>query len=197
MSFASGLRAILRQDPDIIMVGEIRDTETAQMAIQAALTGHLVFSTLHTRDSAGAVTRMVELGVERFLLSSVLRGVVAQRLARKICPHCRVEGHLTPQQVEALAVKVPAERRSQLAVQWGEGCVECRYTGLFGRTGVFEVLDIGRRVRALISEGRDASEIAHAGQVEGMTSLREGAIRKLADGVTAFEEVVRITGEGE
>jgi general secretion pathway protein E len=197
VTFASALRAILRQDPDIIMVGEIRDTETAQMAVQAALTGHLVFSTVHTRDAAGAVTRLVELGVERFLLSSVLRGVLAQRLVRQVCADCSVEGALTPVQVEALALKVPIERRDQLRVRWGEGCPKCRHTGLYGRTGVFELLDVQRRVRQLINEGKDANEIAYAARVEGMASLREAAIRKLADGATTFEEVARLTADAQ
>jgi general secretion pathway protein E len=197
VTFATALRSILRQDPDIIMVGEIRDGETAQMAIQAALTGHLVFSTVHTRDAAGAVTRLAELGVERFLLSSVLRGVVAQRLVRCVCPHCQVEGFLTATQVTGLGLKVPSERRDQLRVHWGEGCVDCRYTGLYGRIGVFEMLDVGRRVRTLINEGRDATEIAHAARVEGMETLREAAIRKLAEGATTFEEVVRITADAQ
>jgi len=195
VSFASALRSILRQDPDIIMVGEIRDEETAQMAVQAALTGHLVFSTVHTRDASGAIIRLVELSVERFLLSSVLRGVLAQRLVRCICPHCAVEGLLSAAQVDALGIKVPMERREQLRVRWGEGCVECRYTGLYGRSGVFEMLDIGRRVRALINEGKDASEITHAARVEGMETLREAGIRKLAEGGTTFEEVVRLTAD--
>jgi general secretion pathway protein E len=195
VTFASALRAILRQDPDVIMVGEIRDAETAQMAVQAALTGHLVFSTVHTRDAAGAITRLAELGVERFLLASVLRGVLAQRLLRKICPHCGVDGFLSPAQVDALGIKVPVERREALAARWGEGCTECRHTGLYGRSGVFEMLDVGRRVRALISEGGDANEITHAARVEGMETLREAAIRKLAEGVTTFEEVVRLTAE--
>ena len=197
VTFATALRSILRQDPDIIMVGEIRDAETAQMAVQAALTGHLVFSTVHTRDAAGAVARLAELGVERFLLSSVLRGVVAQRLVRCICPHCAVEGFLTPTQVGGLGLKVPSERREQLRVRWGEGCVDCRYTGLYGRIGVFEMLDVGRRVRALINEGRDAADIAHAARVEGMETLREAAIRRLADGSTTYEEVVRVTADAQ
>ena len=195
VSFATALRAILRQDPDVIMVGEIRDAETAQMAVQAALTGHLVFSTVHTRDAAGAITRLVELGVERFLLASVLRGVLAQRLLRKICPHCAVDGLLAPAQVDALGLKIPVERREALAARWGEGCPECRHTGLYGRSGVFEMLDVGRRVRALLTEGKDANEITHAARVEGMETLREAAIRKLADGTTTFEEVVRLTAE--
>jgi general secretion pathway protein E len=195
VTFASALRAILRQDPDIIMVGEVRDAETALMAVQAALTGHLVFSTVHTRDAAGAITRLVELGVERFLLSSVLRGVLAQRLVRCICPHCGTDGTLTPAQVDALGIRVPMERRERLRARWGEGCVECRHTGLYGRSGVFEMLDVGRRIRTLINEGQSASELTHAARVEGMETLREAAIRKLADGETTFEEVVRLTAE--
>jgi general secretion pathway protein E len=195
VTFANALRAILRQDPDVIMVGEIRDAETANMAVQAALTGHLVFSTVHTRDAAGAVTRLVELGVERFLLSSVLRGVLAQRLVRQVCADCAVEGVLTAQQVEALQLKVPVERREELRVRWGEGCPKCRHTGLYGRSGVFELLDAGRRVRQLITEGKDANEIAYAARVEGMATLREAAIRKLAEGTTTFEEVVRLTAD--
>ena len=197
VSFASALRTILRQDPDVIMVGEIRDRETAQMAVQAALTGHLVFSTVHTRNAAGAVTRLVELGVEPFLLSSVLRGVMAQRLIRRICERCAVEGTLNADQVQALGLKVPVERRESLKVRWGEGCVECRHTGLYGRTGVFEMLDVGRRIRTLVNQGKGANEIAHAARIEGMEPLREAALRKLADGVTTYEEVARLTADVE
>jgi general secretion pathway protein E len=181
----------------VIMVGEIRDAETAQMAVQAALTGHLVFSTVHTRNAAGAVTRLLELGVERFLLASVLRGVVAQRLIRRICERCAVEGTLNPEQIAALGLKIPVERRESLKVRWGEGCPECRQTGLFGRTAVFEMLDVGRRIRALVSEARDANEIANAARIEGMQSLREAAVRRLAEGITTFAEVLRITADSE
>jgi general secretion pathway protein E len=167
------------------------------MAIQAALTGHLVFSTVHTRNAAGAITRLVELGVEPFLLSSVLRGVMAQRLIRRICTRCAVEGALTPEQINTLGLKVPVERRDRLRVRWGEGCVDCRHTGLYGRVGVFEMLDVGRRVRTLINEGKDASDIANAGRIEGMESLRDAALRKLADGVTPYEEVVRLAVDVE
>jgi general secretion pathway protein E len=197
VTFSNALRTILRQDPDIIMVGEIRDADTANMAVQAALTGHLVFSTLHTRNAAGAVTRLVELGVEPFLLSSVLRGVVAQRLIRRICMRCAVEGTLNPDQVAALGLKVPVERRERLLVRWGEGCVDCRQTGLYGRTGVFEMLDVGKRVRALINEGKDANEIDRAARIEGMENLREAALRKLAEGQTTYEEVARVTVDTE
>jgi general secretion pathway protein E len=193
LTFANALRSILRQDPDVIMVGEIRDGETAQMAVQAALTGHLVFSTVHTRDAAGAVTRLIDLGIEPFMLSSVLRGVVAQRLIRRICPHCAVDGFLSGEQVDALGLKIPVERRERLQVRFGEGCVECRHTGLRGRTGIFEMLDVGRRVRELIKKGHDANEIARASRIEGGRTLRESALRKLAQGVTTFEEVARST----
>ena len=179
------------------MVGEVRDAETAAMAVQAALTGHLVFSTVHTRNAAGAITRLVELGVEPFLLSSVLRGVVAQRLIRRICTRCGVDGTLTAEQVAALGIKLPSERRERLVVRWGEGCAECRYTGLYGRSGVFEMLDVGRSVRALINQGKDANEIHHAARIEGMESLREAALRKLAEGGTTFEEVARVTADTE
>ncbi len=197
VTFANALRAILRQDPDVIMVGEIRDAETAHMAVQAALTGHLVFSTVHTRNAAGAVTRLVELGVERFLLASVLRGVMAQRLIRRICERCAVEGTLNPEQIAALGLKVPVERRDSLRVRWGEGCPECRQTGLFGRMAVFEMLDVGRRIRLLVSEGRDANEIGHAARIEGMENLREAAVRRLAEGQTTFAEVLRVTADSE
>jgi len=197
ITFSTALRTILRQDPDIIMVGEIRDADTAQMAVQAALTGHLVFSTVHTRNAAGAITRLIELGVEPFLLSSVLRGVIAQRLVRRICERCAVEGCLNPDQVAALGIKVAVERRDRLRVRWGEGCVECRHTGLYGRVGVFEMLDVGRRIRSLINDGKDANEICEAGRIEGMESLRDSAIRALAEGATTFEEVVRLTADTE
>jgi len=197
LGFSGALRSILRQDPDVIMVGEIRDPETAQMAVQAALTGHLVLSTVHTRDAAGAVTRLVDLNVERFLLSSVLRGILAQRLLRQICPHCGVDGYLTPDQVSVLGLKVPIEQRERLEVRWGEGCVDCRHTGLHGRTGVFEMLDVGPRVRGLIKGGQDANEIARAARVEGMETLRESAMRKLAQGLTTFGEVARLTADME
>ncbi|TDJ16313.1 MAG: type II/IV secretion system protein [Deltaproteobacteria bacterium] len=197
ITFANALRTILRQDPDIIMVGEIRDSETAKMAVQSALTGHLVFSTVHTRNAASAVSRLTELGVEPFLLSSVLRGVVAQRLIRRICERCAVEGTLNIDQIHALGLKVPVEQRESLQVRWGEGCIDCRHTGLHGRTGVFEMLDVGRRIRGLINEGKDANEIARAARIEGMESLREAALRRLADGLTTYEEIVRLTADSE
>ena len=143
------------------------------------------------------MTRLVELGVEPFLLSSVLKGVLAQRLIRRVCPNCAVDGTLNPDQVAALGLKVPVERRDNLPVQSGEGCASCRYTGLYGRCGVFEMLDVGRRIRSLINDGRDANEITHAGRIEGMQLLHDAAVRKLAEGVTTFEEVARVTADAD
>ena len=196
ITFSSALRTILRQDPDIVMVGEIRDRETADNAIQAALTGHLVMSTIHTNDSAGAVTRLLDLGIEPFLVASTLVGVVAQRLLRTVCNRCKKRTLLTREQCVALHMQVPDGRDvPELPVWEGEGCVHCRHTGLLGRAGVYEVLPIGDRVRRLIVEKKDAGEIMRAARMDGMLTLREGAIKKMAQGVTTFSEVMRITAE--
>ncbi len=192
ISFAAALRHILRQDPDVIMVGEIRDGETAQYAIQAALTGHLVFSTLHTNDSASSISRLVDLGVERFLISSTLIGSMAQRLLRRICPHCPVERFLTADEVATLRLAVPAGKR--VKVKEGAGCHECRSTGYLGRSGIFEILPIDEGVKSLIVSGADSPEIKREAVKNGMRTLRQSALRKLAEGTTSFEEVVRVTG---
>src|SRR5947209_668901 len=192
ITFAGALRHILRQDPDVIMVGEIRDGETAQYAIQAALTGHLVFSTLHTNDAASSISRLVDLGVERFLISSTLIGSMAQRLLRRICPHCPVERHLTADEVATLRLAVPAGKR--VKVKEGAGCFECRGTGYIGRTGIFEILPMDEGVKNLVLQAADAPEIKREAIKNGMRTLRQSALRKLAEGVTTFEEVVRVTG---
>ncbi|HSL81909.1 MAG TPA: GspE/PulE family protein [Thermoanaerobaculia bacterium] len=192
ITFASAMRHILRQDPDVIMVGEIRDGETAQYAIQAALTGHLVFSTLHTNDAAASITRLSDLGVERYLVSSTLTGAMAQRLVRKICPHCTTERHLSEDEVRTLRISVPQGKR--VKVKEGEGCVECRGTGYLGRTGIFEILPIDEGVKELVARGADSPEIKREAVNRGMRTLRQSALRKLAEGVTTFEEVVRVTG---
>jgi general secretion pathway protein E len=192
ISFAGALRHILRQDPDVIMVGEIRDGETAQYSIQAALTGHLVFSTLHTNDAASSISRLVDLGVERFLISSTLVGSMAQRLLRRICPHCPIERHLTADEVATLRLAVPAGKR--VKVKEGGGCHECRGTGYLGRTGIFEILPIDDGVKSLIVAGADSPEIKREAVKNGMRTLRQSALRKLAEGTTSFEEVVRVTG---
>jgi general secretion pathway protein E len=192
IDFAHALRHILRQDPDIIMVGEIRDPETAQYAVQAALTGHLVFSTLHTNDAPTSITRLVDLGVERFLISSCLIGAMAQRLVRKICPHCVTERTLTTEEANALRISVPPGKR--IKVKEGAGCHDCRGTGYLGRTGIFEILRIDDAIKQLIIEGKDAPEIKREAMKLGMRTLRQAALKKLAEGITTFEEVVRVTG---
>ena len=192
ITFAAALRHILRQDPDVIMVGEIRDPETAQYAIQAALTGHLVFSTLHTNDASSSVSRLVDLGVERFLISSTLVGAMAQRLVRRICPHCTTERHLEPEEIAALRLAVPPGKR--VKVKEGEGCFECRNTGYLGRTGIFEIMPIDDALKNLIIGGADSPEVKREAVKNGMRTLRQSALRKLAEGVTTFEEVVRVTG---
>lgn len=192
-TFGTALRNVLRQDPDVIMVGEVRDPETAEGAVQAALTGHLVLSTLHTNDAVSAVSRMVDLGVYPFLLSGVLIGVVAQRLVRKVCVHCSVEELLTVEQVDHLRIK-GAEGR-QLKVRRGAGCVRCRGTGYRGRTGVFEVLKMTARLQRLVQDKAPAQELKREALNEGMMTLREYAIKKMAKGETTFEEVVAMTDE--
>ena len=192
ITFAAALRHILRQDPDVIMVGEIRDNETAQYAIQAALTGHLVFSTLHTNDAASSISRLADLGVERFLISSTLIGAMAQRLLRKICPHCATERFLEAEEVATLRLSVPAGKR--VKVKEGEGCFECRNTGYLGRTGIFEMMPLDDGIKNLIVQGSDAPEIKREAAKNGMRTLRQSALRKLAEGITTFEEVVRVTG---
>jgi len=191
MDFANGLRHVLRQDPDIIMVGEIRDSETAEYAVQAALTGHLVFSTLHTNDAPSAITRMADLGLKPYLISSTLAGVVAQRLVRKVCPHCPQDSHLTDNEVQALRLSVPRGKRVKVKV--GEGCFECRGTGFLGRTAVFEVLSVDEIIRPHILAGSDSTRIKRDAVNAGMRTLRQSALRKLAEGITSFEEVVRVT----
>ncbi len=195
VTFASALRNVLRQDPDVIMLGEIRDGETAEMAIQAALTGHLVFSTLHTNDAPAAITRLQDLGVPSFLISSTVVGVMAQRLVRKICDHCKKQTELAEEQAALIGVKLPAGSGRTLPVYFGEGCAHCRGTGFYGRTGVFELMPIDPGVRRLINEGADADAIRREAKANGMTPLREAGIRKLALGITSFDEVVRILGQ--
>ncbi|MCB1008326.1 MAG: type II/IV secretion system protein [Acidobacteria bacterium] len=192
IDFAGALRHILRQDPDVIMVGEIRDPETAQYAIQAALTGHLVFSTLHTNDASTSIGRLIDLGVERFLISSTLIGAMAQRLVRKICTHCIGERSLSADEAHTLRLAVPAGKK--IRVKEGQGCHECRGTGYLGRSGIFEILSIDETVKELIVLGKDAPEIKREAVKNGMRTLRQSALRKLAEGTTTFEEVVRVTG---
>ncbi len=191
ITFAAALRHILRQDPDIIMIGEIRDSETAQYAVQAALTGHLVFSTLHTNDATSSITRLVDLGVERFLISSTLIGTMAQRLVRRICGNCITDRFLEREEAETLRLSVPSGKR--IKVHEGEGCPECRATGYLGRSGIFEILAVDQKMKELVIDGADAPKLKREAATSGMQTLRQSALRKLADGVTTFEEVVRVT----
>jgi general secretion pathway protein E len=192
ITFAAALRHILRQDPDIIMVGEIRDAETAQYAIQAALTGHLVFSTLHTNDASSSISRLTDLGVERFMITSTLAGAMAQRLLRKICPHCALERYLERDEASTLRLSIPDGKR--VKVKEGKGCHQCRGTGYLGRSGIFEVLTIDDAIKELILKGADAPLIKREAVRHGMRTLRQSALRKLSEGVTTVEEVLRVTG---
>jgi len=190
LTFAGALRAFLRQDPDIIMVGEIRDTETAKIAVEAALTGHLVLSTLHTNDSSGAITRLVEMGVEPFLCASSVIGVLAQRLGRNICPNCK-EAYTPP--IESIRkFGLSAYTDSEITFYKGRGCDHCKMTGYRGRCGIFEVLVISDRVRGLILQRASTAEIRQAAMEEGMKSMQDDGLRKVLDGTTSIEECLRV-----
>ena len=192
LTFASGLRSIVRQDPDVIMVGEIRDLETAEIAIQAALTGHLVFSTLHTNDAPSAVTRLQDMGAEPYLLSSVLEGVVAQRLVRRICARCRVPHQ--PDAADLLAIGI--RDAGGVKLFRGAGCDACRGTGYKGRTAIYELLLISEEIRSLILRKAPAGEIRrHATDHRGLTTLREDGWAKAQAGITTVEELLRVTQE--
>lgn len=193
VTFGSALKNVLRQDPDIVMVGEIRDPETAENAVQAALTGHMVLSTLHTSEASGAIGRLLDLDVLPFLLSGVLIGIVAQRLVRKVCPHCAVDEVLSEEQ--ALALRIKGVRGRRLKVKRGEGCIKCRYTGHRGRTGLFEVMPITPRIARLIGEKAPQQEIKREALNDGMLTLRDYGVMKIARGETTFEEVMAVTDE--
>ena len=189
-TFATGLRSILRQDPDVVMVGEIRDPETAEIAIRAALTGHQVFSTLHTNDSAGAVTRLLDMGVEAYLISSSLEGVLAQRLVRRVCDHCRVETQVTPAAREKLEAMGTGEITGSF--YRGEGCEECRGTGYRGRIGIFELLPLTSELRELIIHKRPSAEIKTAAR-KTMLTMQQDAMQKAAQGTTTLDEIIRVS----
>jgi general secretion pathway protein E len=195
--FADALRHVLRQDPDVIMVGEVRDAETAQQAIQAALTGHMVLTTLHTNDTVGAVARLHDLGVPSFLIGATLTGVVAQRLVRQVCPSCAEEVPLTADEVALLGVTHPEDWAGKLVARRGQGCTKCRFTGYYGRSGIFEVLPINPRLRHLVAEGETPEVLRRTARQDGLRSLREHAVRKVAAGITSFEEAMRGTADSE
>jgi general secretion pathway protein E len=188
LTFARGLRAMVRQDPDVILIGEIRDLETAEIAIQAALTGHLVFSTLHTNDAAGAVTRLIDMGIEPFLVSSSVRAIIAQRLVRKLCPVCRE----------------PYEPGAEELEEWGlssrggtffkaRGCAECMETGYRGRTGIYEFLPVGEEIASLVLRTSDANQIRRKARELGMRTLREDGLDRASAGLTTVSEILRVT----
>lgn len=189
MTFARGLRAILRQDPDIIMVGEVRDLETAQVSVQASLTGHMVFSTLHTNDAVGSVTRLMDMGVEPYLVASSLLGVMAQRLVRKLCIDCRIE-HLADEGERALLGK---SSNDNTVIYYPKGCDQCAYTGYRGRTGIYEFMLINDPIRHLIHDFEGESSLRKVANDGGMKSLREDGISKVLKGITSLEEVLRVT----
>ncbi len=191
MSFAAALRAILRQAPNIIMIGEIRDLETASIAINASLTGHLVFSTLHTNDAPSAVARLSDIGVKKFLIASAVRSIMAQRLVRKVCPDCEAPAELTEKDVRAL--RLTADQLTKADIKKGDGCRTCRMTGYKGRMGLFEIFNIDEEVRLLINGDESTSGLRKRARELGMRTLREDGVRKVLAGTTTSDEVMRVT----
>jgi len=193
LTFATGLRHIVRQDPDIILVGEIRDHETAEMAVQASLTGHLVFATLHTNDSAGAITRLVNMGIEPFLVTSSTIAIMAQRLIRRICVECK-EAY-APERESVIELGVPPDQAANKTVFRGRGCKQCQDRGYLGRTGIFELLAMTPRIQDLALHGTDSNAIKREARKEGMRTLREDGALKVFRGISTIDEVLRVTRE--
>ena len=191
LTFSSGLRALLRQDPDVILVGETRDTETAQLMVRAALTGHLVFSTLHTNDAAGAIPRLIDMGVDAYLLPGSLIGVLAQRLVRRICPMCKQEIKNSEAILEKLKVPWPAGSPVQL---WkGAGCAECRHSGYKGRQGIYELMSVDERFHDPIIRRSGTQEYQRLACESGMKTMFEDGLLRVAQGVTTIDELLRVT----
>ncbi|WP_288473362.1 GspE/PulE family protein, partial [uncultured Pseudomonas sp.] len=195
VTFASGVRALMRQDPDIIMIGEIRDLETAEMAIQAALTGHLVLSTLHTNDAPSSVSRLIELGVPYYLIRATVLGVMAQRLVRTLCPACKTPTELDPAAWQELTK--PWNAPLPTGAMQPVGCPECRDTGYRGRAGVYEILTLSDSLRELVTADTDITALRRQAFKEGMRSLRLSGAQKIAAGFTTVEEVLRVTPQSE
>jgi general secretion pathway protein E len=189
VTFATILRNILRQDPDVLMVGEIRDQETADNAVQAALTGHLVLSTLHTNDAPASITRLLDIGVPAFLITTTINGIIAQRLVRSICQECKYERLLTDVEMTYLNLE-----KKEHKVWEGKGCDHCRGTGYKGRTGIFEVLEFTDDLKAKITDRTDMAEVYAVAKADGMVTLRELAIQKMLEGQTTFNEIISVTG---
>ena len=196
LNFATGLRHILRHDPNVMMVGEVRDYETAEIAIRAALTGHLVFSTLHTNDAAGAVTRLLDMGIEPFLVSSSLECLMAQRLVRLICPKCKTPVKSKHEILQHLKGEIEVDPERQ-EIYEGKGCPECRFTGYRGRTGIYEILMITEPIRELILERASSQQIKQKAISQGMRTLRQDGLQKVFKGLTTFNELVRVTQQEE
>ena len=195
LTFANALRSVLRQDPDVIMVGEMRDTETAQIAIQSALTGHLVFSTVHTNSAPATITRLIDMGIEPFLVSSSIIGVLAQRLVRRICPDCRKSYQPHPEQLRELGIKEVSFRKLDRRFFRGDGCDNCRQTGYRGRIGIHELLVMSEGVKNTILESSDSDTIKKQGLKEKMITLRRDGVNKILHGFTTAEEILSITSE--
>ena len=195
LTFANALRSVLRQDPDVIMVGEMRDTETAQIAIQSALTGHLVFSTVHTNSAPATITRLIDMGIEPFLVSSSIIGVLAQRLVRRICPDCRKSYQPHPEQLRELGIKEVSFRKLDRRFFRGDGCDNCRQTGYRGRIGIHELLVMSEGVKNTILESSDSDTIKKQGLKEKMITLRRDGVNKILLGLTTAEEILSITSE--
>lgn len=195
LTYAKGLKAILRQDPDIVMVGEMRDLETSEMAVRSALTGHLVFSTLHTNNAPSAFTRLIDMGIEPFLVACSLNGILAQRLVRRICDNCKEE--FTPSKEIIERLKLEDKVDSNTKFYRGAGCQLCNQTGYRGRIAIFELLENSRKIQELALQKSSAAKIEEQAVKEGMDTLRDAAIRKLLQGITSFEEVFRVTQEEE
>jgi type IV pilus assembly protein PilB len=189
LDFATGLRSVLRADPDIVMVGEIRDGETARIAIEAALTGHMLLSTLHTNDAPGAITRLTKMGIESFLIASSVDCVVAQRLARKLCSHCKERKSIPPNALIEAGIQVDGEVEAYEAV----GCSRCNQSGYKGRVGIYSAMRMTERIKEMVVAGSPESEIAAVAREEGMLTLREDGFRKVQAGLTSLEEVLRVT----
>ncbi len=195
LTFANGLRAILRQDPDVIMIGEIRDFETAEIAINSSLTGHLVLSTIHTNDSAGAIPRLIDMGCEPFLVSSSLIGILAQRLIRVLCPHCKVA--YNPTDAELASIEATRDDARKGSVFKAGGCNQCNQKGYIGRTVISELLQMNEGIRQLILQNKDSGTIKRAAQAQGMKTFREDGVKKVLQGITTIEELLSTTQEDE
>ena len=198
LTFSNALRSIVRQDPDVIMIGEIRDLETAQIAMQSALTGHMVLSTIHTNDAAATINRLLDMGVEDYLLTSTVVGIQAQRLVRVLCAHCKTSYHPVEEVVEQMGLRrftASGSAHKSLTLYHAKGCEHCGHTGYFGRLSIVEVLPMTDSLRSLIMRHATASELREAAIAEGMETMYENGLKKAVEGVTTIEEVLRVTRE--